>query len=162
MGIEIERKFLVVSDDWKNQVTGNTIRQGYLATGQDRVVRIRVVNNEAFITIKSSKDGLVRNEWEYSIPPDDAKTMLEKLCIQPIIEKVRYRIPHEGMMWDLDVFSGENDGLLIAEIELESENQPFAMPAWAGKEVTAIARYHNNNLAQYPWRLWTDEEKNPK
>jgi len=159
MGIEIERKFVVISDDWKNQVTGNTIRQGYLSTSPDRVVRIRIVNQKAWITVKSSSDGLVRNEWEYPIPADDAKAMLENLCIQPVIEKIRYRIPYEGMMWDLDVFYGENEGLLIAEIELESENQPFALPAWAGKEVTHNRLYHNNHLAQYPYRAWTDEEK---
>ena len=159
MGVEIERKFIVINDGWKNQEPGSSISQGYLSTSMDRVVRVRVINEDAYLTVKSSIDGLVRNEWEYPIPVDDAKIMLKNLCIQPIIEKVRYRILHAGMMWDLDVFSGENEGLIIAEIELESENQPFDVPAWAGKEVTDKPRYYNNNLARYPYRSWTDEEK---
>jgi adenylate cyclase len=158
MGIEIERKFLVVGDGWKNQVQGDIIRQGYLSSDPSRVVRIRVMNHDAFITIKSSTNGLFRNEWEYPIPLADAENMLAHLCQRPLIEKVRYRIPHEGMVWEVDAFLGENAGLLVAEIELESEDQAFALPAWVGREVTDDPRYYNVSLTQNPYQMWKDEE----
>ena len=150
MGIEIERKFLLVGNGWKNQTVGNTIRQGYLSSDHARVVRIRIVNDEAFITIKSSTNGIFRNEWEYPIPIRDAEDMLENLCLRPLIEKKRYCVTYEGMTWEIDEFFGENEGLLIAEIELESENQIFSKPKWVGKEVTDDPRYYNTNLMRNP------------
>lgn len=154
MGVEIERKFLLSGDGWKGQAKGDTIRQGYLSTDQERVVRIRIMNEEAFMTVKSSTDGLFRNEWEYPIPFDDAVEMLEKLCFRPLIEKTRYRVPYAGMVWEVDVFFGENAGLAVAEIELESVDQAFARPDWVGKEVTADPRYYNTNLMLHPYRTW--------
>ncbi|MCL1886963.1 MAG: CYTH domain-containing protein [Betaproteobacteria bacterium] len=157
MGVEIERKFLLSSDGWRNQVQGDVIRQGYLSSDHDRVVRIRIMNQEAFITIKSSTDGLFRNEWEYSIPLADAEDMLERLCQRPLIEKIRYRIPYKGMIWEVDQFFGENAGLVIAEIELESVDQAFALPDWIGKEVTDDTRYYNTNLMRNPYQTWEKE-----
>ena len=159
VGIEIERKFLLISEGWKGQSTGDVIRQGYLSSDHDRVVRIRIMNEEAFITIKSSTDGLFRNEWEYPIPFDDAEEMLENLCQRPLIEKKRYRILYQGMLWEVDEFLGENAGLLIAEIELESEDQSFAIPEWVGQEVTHDPRYYNTNLMKNPYRTWKDNKK---
>ncbi|MDL2283944.1 CYTH domain-containing protein [Oxalobacter sp. OttesenSCG-928-P03] len=158
MGIEIERKFLLSGDGWKNQVEGDVIRQGYLSSDHDRVVRVRTMNQDAFITIKSSTDGLFRNEWEYAIPLEDAEDMLERLCLKPLIEKVRYRIPYEGMIWEVDEFFGENAGLFIAEIELESVDQVFALPPWAGREVTDDPRYYNTNLMRNPYRIWKGQD----
>lgn len=158
MGIEIERKFLLANDDWKGQVQGDTIRQGYLSSDHDRVVRIRIMNKDAFVTIKSSTDGLFRNEWEYPIPLVDAEEMLNQLCLRPLIEKVRYRVPYEGMVWEVDEFFGENTGLLVAEIELESVDQVFALPVWAGKEVTDDPRYYNTNLMRNPYTMWKKRE----
>ena len=159
MGVEIERKFLVTGDGWKNRVQGDVIRQGYLSSDPVRVVRVRVMNQDAFITIKSSTNGLFRNEWEYPIPFADAKAMLENLCQRPLIEKIRYCIPYEGMIWEVDVFSGENAGLLIAEIELESEDQNFVLPAWVGQEVTDDPRYYNTNLARNPYQIWKSDRE---
>lgn len=154
MGVEIERKFLLSGDGWKNRVEGDTIRQGYLSTDHDRVVRVRIMNQDAFIAIKSSTDGLFRNEWEYPIPLVDAEDMLTRLCIRPLIEKNRYRIPYEGMVWEVDEFFGENTGLLIAEIELDSVDQAFTLPEWVGKEVTDDPRYYNTNLMRNPYQAW--------
>jgi Uncharacterized protein conserved in bacteria len=159
MGVEIERKFLLAGDGWKNRVKGDTIRQGYLSADHDRVVRIRVMNQEAFVTIKSSTDGLFRNEWEYPIPLADAQEMLDRLCVRPLIEKIRYRIPHEGMIWEVDEFFGENAGLVIAEIELEAVDQAFALPDWVGREVTEDSRYYNTNLMRNPYQTWNEREK---
>lgn len=154
MGIEIERKFLLSGDGWKGLAKGDTIRQGYLSTDQERVVRIRIMNREAFMTIKSSTDGLFRNEWEYPIPFADAEDMLDRLCLRPLIEKTRYRIPYEGMVWEVDEFFGENAGLVVAEIELASVDQVFARPGWVGEEVTTDPRYYNTNLMLNPYRTW--------
>lgn len=156
MGVEIERKFLLADDGWKNRVKGDTIRQGYLSADHDRVVRIRIMNEKAFVTIKSSTDGLFRNEWEYPIPLADAEEMLERLCVRPLIEKVRYRIPHEGMIWEVDEFFGENAGLVIAEIELETVDQTFSLPDWVGREVTEDPRYYNTNLMRNPYQTWNN------
>lgn len=154
MGIEIERKFLLKGEEWREFAKGDIIRQGYLSADSSRVVRIRIMNQDAFITIKSSTDGLFRNEWEYSIPFSDAEDILLNLCQRPLIEKKRYRIPHEGMIWEVDEFFGENAGLLIAEIELESVDQPFSIPKWVGKEVTDDPRYYNTNLMLNPYQMW--------
>lgn len=158
MGVEIERKFLLKNDSWKGLAKGDIIRQGYLSTEQNRLVRIRVMNKEAFITIKSSSDGLFRNEWEYTIPYDDACEMLDKLCLKPLIEKNRYRIMHEGMFWEVDEFLGENEGLFVAEVELESVDQIVVLPDWVGKEVTQDPRYYNMNLMKNPYQNWKNHQ----
>ena len=153
MAKEIERKFLVVSDQWK---TADAVHysQGYLNRDKFRTVRIRVAGDFAFITVKGPTTGMSRDEFEYPIPLDDAKQMLD-LCEQPIVEKNRRIIEFEGFNWEVDEFLGVNKGLVIAEIELESEDQVFEKPAWVGDEVTSDARYFNSNLSQNPFSTWT-------
>lgn len=153
MGIEIERKFLVKDDSWKAAAEpGQVCRQGYLCSGGGKTVRVRIIGGRAFLTIKGPTSGISRAEYEYEIPVDDAETMLT-LCGDPV-EKVRYFVLHAGMQWELDVFSGANEGLVLAEIELESESQQIDLPNWAGQEVSGDKRYFNAYLAQHPFSLW--------
>jgi adenylate cyclase len=154
MGIEIERKFLTRDERWKTLGQGVLIRQGYLSSQPDRIVRVRIERESAMLTIKGRSTGATRGEWEYPVPLDDARTLLDQLCEKPIIEKKRYRILHEGMMWEVDEFFGDNLGLVVAEIELEAEDQPFAKPDWLGAEVTQDARYFNANLLRHPYSKW--------
>ena len=158
MGLEIERKFLVIGDQWKEGATGSFLRQGYLSLHPDRVVRIRIENDQAMLNIKKNQTGLVRHEWEYPVPVEDAAFFLENMCEKSLIEKKRYRIPYAGMLWEVDEFFGENADLVVAEIELESEDQHFEKPAWAGEEVTHDLRYYNSQLIQNPYRLWKDKK----
>ncbi len=151
MGTEIERKFLVKSDTFSKQ-NGSEYKQGYLNTDAARTVRVRVAGAKAFITVKGKNTGASRAEFEYEVPVADANDML-KLC-EALIEKTRYIIVHEGMTWEVDVFHGDNKGLIMAEIELENEEQVFAKPEWLGKEVTGDARYYNSNLASKPYSKW--------
>ena len=153
MGIEIERKFLVLDDRWK-KVDGVLLRQGYLSSDPERIVRVRVEGSRAVVTIKGKTVGATRGEWEYPIPLEDAQDLLERLCEQPAIEKYRYRIPYQGMTWEVDEFLGANAGLVVAEIELESEDQPFLKPDWVGEEVTHDARYFNSSLIRKPYSEW--------
>lgn len=152
MGIEIERKFLVIGSDWKS-TPGTTYRQGYLSSVKERTVRIRVVDDAGWITVKGQNVGASRAEFEYPVPVEDARTMLE-LCEKPLIEKIRRKIPHAGLVWEVDEFLGENAGLVVAEIELSSPAQPFAKPAWVGQEVTDDPRYFNSALARTPYSRW--------
>jgi len=154
MGIEIERKFLVVGDGWK-AVAGEGVacRQGYLDSCPGTTVRVRIIGEQAFLTIKGATSGITRSEFEYEIPVPDATEMLA-LCRDAIVEKRRHFIQHDGRVWELDVFSGANDGLVMAEIELESEEQPFGLPEWAGPEVSADPRYRNGHLARHPFSEW--------
>lgn len=154
MSVEIERKFLVYGEDWKALAQGVLLRQGYLSSDPERVVRIRIEGDSAMLTIKGRSTGATRGEWEYPIPMEDAKTLLDDLCERPIIEKKRYRIPCEGNVWEVDEFFGENAGLVVAEIELESETQSFAKPGWIGDEVTHDSRYFNSNLLRKPYSSW--------
>lgn len=154
MGVEIERKFLVRNSAWKALAQGVLLRQGYLSSAPERIVRVRIEGTTAVLTIKGRTTGMTRSEWEYPIPMADAQAFLDKLCERPIIEKYRYRIPVEGMMWEVDEFLGENAGLVVAEIELESEQQAFAKPDWIGEEVTHDARYFNANLLRHPYTEW--------
>lgn len=154
MGVEIERKFLVRGDGWKAMGQGVLLRQGYLSSAPDRIVRVRIEGDHAMLTIKGRSSGMTRNEWEYPIPSEDAQAFLETLCERPLIEKKRYRIPYQGMLWEIDEFFGENAGLVVAEVELESEDQTFAKPEWIGAEVTHDARYFNANLLRHPYRKW--------
>ncbi len=153
MAIEIERKFLVTGTPWSALSQGALMRQGYLVASPERVVRVRIEGDTAMLTIKSANKGISRGEWEYPIPVADAGELLA-LCDQPLIEKYRYRIPFEGMLWELDVFLGDNAGLVVAEIELDSEEQAFAKPVWLGQEVTADKRYLNANLLRHPYLKW--------
>lgn len=154
MGIEIERKFLVTSDAWKASAAGVLYRQGYLSTDKARTVRIRIAGEKAFITIKGMASGIVRPEFEYEIPLDDAAAMLDTLCLQPLIEKRRYTLEYKGLRWEVDEFFGENQGLVVAEVELASADQAIELPGWIGTEVTDDARYFNSSLIAYPFTRW--------
>lgn len=152
MAIEIERKFLVVGDAWRN-ATPVYFCQGYLNRNKERTVRVRVAGELGYLTIKGATSGASRAEFEYDIPLADAKQMLA-LCDGPLIEKYRRKISYEGMLWEVDEFLGDNQGLVVAEIELESEEQQFAKPNWIGEEVTQDARYYNSNLSASPFNTW--------
>jgi CYTH domain-containing protein len=153
MGKEIERKFLVRQGEWpKNE--GVTYRQGYLSTVKERTVRVRIAGDAAFLTVKGISKGATRAEFEYDIPVSDAEEMLDHLCEQPLIEKRRYEIEHGGLTWEVDEFFGNNEGLVLAEVELESEDQQFERPPWVGEEVTDDPRYFNANLVEHPYRDW--------
>jgi adenylate cyclase len=154
MALEIERKFLVKSGDYRSQGKPTYIHQGFLSTDKDRVVRIRIYGDEAFLTIKGVSKGIARAEFEYPVPVEDAQFMLENLCIRPTIEKYRYKIDVEGFIWEVDEFLGENDGLVVAEIELEQAEQKFPKPDWVGMEVTGDKRYYNANLVNNPYKNW--------
>ena len=155
MGIEIERKFLVVDDGWKLQSPGVFMRQAYICSDPQRIVRVRIEGEHAVLTIKGKTEGISRSEWEYPIPYEDAQQLLNTLCEKPMIEKNRYRIPFGGFIWEVDEFFGENAGLVVAEIELESESQHFAKPDWVGLEVSHDKRYANANLFKHPFQRWT-------
>ena len=154
MSVEIERKFLVRGSEWKALAQGVAIRQGYLSTNPDRVVRVRIEDAKATLTIKGRTNGITRREWEYAIPLADADQLLSELCERPLIEKIRTRVVYEGMTWEVDEFFGDNRGLVVAEIELESEAQAFAKPDWIAEEVTDDARYFNANLLRHPYSAW--------
>lgn len=155
MALEIERKFLLKSDAWREGAQGTLYRQGYLCTDKERTVRVRRAGTRGFITLKGISRGASREEFEYEIPAADADAMLKSLCLHPLVEKTRYCVEYRGFTWEIDEFFGQNEGLVIAEIELESEEQPFDLPAWAGEEVTGDARYFNASLSQHPFREWS-------
>ena len=154
MGMEIERKFLLLNEDWKVGATGTFLHQGYLNRHPQRSVRVRVKGQQAFMTIKGMVSEISRFEYEYPIPLDDAEHMLKELCEPPTLEKTRYLVEYEGMCWEIDEFHGENAGLVVAEIELENEEQPFAKPPWLGEEVSQDSRYLNINLSRHPYCQW--------
>jgi adenylate cyclase len=154
--IEIERKFLISGTDWQ-QAGGTHIFQGYLCYENGRTVRVRLAGDKAFLTIKGPGIGLVRPEFEYEIPVSEAEQLLD-LCIGAVIEKIRHVIVHKGSKWEVDEFLGANSGLVVAEIELESEDQSFERPEWLGHEVTADHRYANASLAAHPYNTWPDRQ----
>jgi adenylate cyclase len=156
MGVEIERKFLTRSQAWRTLGTPTLLRQGYLSTDPARVVRVRIAGTLAFLTIKGKSVGATRGEWEYPIPVAEAAELLDTLCQQPLIEKLRYRIAVGAHVWEVDEFLGINAGLVVAEIELASEDTAFALPDWIGAEVTHDARYFNSNLLRHPYSTWND------
>jgi adenylate cyclase len=149
MPIEIEKKFLTCSDEWRRLGKGIPYSQGYIATDKDRSVRVRIAGTEGFLTIKGPEEGGSRLEFEYPIPLEDARELLVRLCRRPTIEKVRYRVPFAGFIWEVDEFKGENTGLVVAEIELASTDQPFPLPPWVGREVTGEPRYYNASLRRW-------------
>jgi CYTH domain-containing protein len=151
---EIERKFLVVSDEWKQNAQGTLYRQGYLSIEPGRTVRVRLEGEAGKLTIKGEKKKGEGDEFEYDIPGDEAAYMIEHLCLKPVIEKMRYKINFKGNSWEVDEFFGANSGLIIAEIELESVNQEFEKPDWIGKDVTEDQRYKNANLVKKPFTQW--------
>ena len=156
MGIEIERKFLLADGSWHGLGQPTPMRQGYLVADPARTVRVRIEGARAVITIKSKSTGARRGEWEYEIPVPDAAELLERLCEQPLVEKVRHRIEHAGHTWEVDEFQGENAGLVVAEIELGSEDEAFDTPDWIGQEVTGDPRYYNSSLIRLPYSKWKD------
>lgn len=157
MGWEIERKFLVIGDAWRQGARGVLCRQGYLVASDDLVVRVRVAGDRACLTIKGRKRGLSCPEYEYPIPISDALQVLEQVYPAPFIEKIRYALDYKGMPWVVDEFKGDNDGLVIAEVELEEERQIIALPDWAGREVSHDPKYWNVNLMKHPYGRWSPE-----
>jgi adenylate cyclase len=151
---EIERKFLVRGDEWASGAEGTPYRQGYLSTDAGRTVRVRVAGGRAMITIKGPSAGAVRAEYEYDIPAADATEIIDTLCLSPVIVKDRHTVNYHGKKWVIDVFGGENEGLILAEIELASEDEPFDLPPWAGEEVTGDGRFSNASLVERPFRTW--------
>jgi len=157
MATEIERKFRVLDDGWRRDAApGVRMRQGYLSGGEQSSIRVRVQGDEAFLNIKSATLGVRRHEYEYAIPRDDAEEMLDLLCARPLIDKVRYEVTHAEHVWEVDVFEGDNAGLVVAEIELASEDELFDKPAWAGEEVSHDPRYYNVCLVNHPYKEWRD------
>jgi adenylate cyclase len=154
MAKEIERKFLVEGDAWRALAKGTNYRQGYLNSAKERTVRVRTAEDKAFLTIKGLTVGATRAEYEYEIPFDEGKAMLDALAEKPLIEKKRYKIPAGGLTWEIDEFLGDNAGLIVAEVELKSEDQAFERPLWLGDEVTGDPRYYNANLIKKPFTRW--------
>jgi adenylate cyclase len=154
VGVEIERKFLLSGNGWMRLGEPVFFRQGYLSSHKERVVRVRIEGERAVLTIKGASRGATRGEWEYPIPVADAAELLDGLCEQPLIEKYRRRIAVGGHVWEVDEFLGANAGLVVAEIELQSEDEPFDKPDWVGEEVTADPRYLNSNLIKNPFSRW--------
>ncbi|MCB1866996.1 MAG: CYTH domain-containing protein [Gammaproteobacteria bacterium] len=155
MALEIEHKFLVKNDLWRSNVISETrLQQGYLANQKNASVRIRTGNGKAHLNIKSTTLGIRRLEFEYEIPLADAREMLREIAIQPFIDKTRYIVRNGAHDWELDVFEGENHGLIVAELELESEDEPFELPEWAGEEVSGDVKYYNVNLIKHPFSQW--------
>jgi adenylate cyclase len=155
MGVEIERKFLVKNELWREHVVAESkLVQGYLARGENATVRVRTAGSSAHINIKGATAGIRRTEFEYEIPLAEAEEILQQLVLQPCIEKTRFRVRCGDHIWDLDLFAGENSGLVLAEIELESEQELFEMPSWAGDEVSGDSRYYNANLVKQPFTRW--------
>ncbi|MBI9102426.1 MAG: CYTH domain-containing protein [Spirochaetales bacterium] len=152
MGKEIERKYLIKGEGWRD-AEAVYYCQGYLARKPDATVRVRVAGNEGFLTIKGAPLGMSRDEWEYSIPVGEAEEMMN-LCRTPLIIKNRRKIESGGFLWEVDEFLGDNEGLILAEIELKSEEQVFSVPEWIGEEVTGDARYYNSNLSENPYKNW--------
>ena len=154
MGKEIERKFLVKNESWKATAKGKRYRQGYLSTLKDRTVRVRTAGDKGYMTVKGITQGSSRAEYEYEIPSADANEMIDTLCERPIIEKTRYRLPQDDIVWEIDEFDGDNRGLIVAEVELKDEHQTVRMPDWIGQEVTDDPRYFNANLVKKPFSTW--------
>ena len=154
MGVEIERKFLLANEGWRGQGHPTLMRQGYLVADPVRTVRVRIEGERAVITIKGKSTGASRGEWEYEIPVPDATELLDGLCEQPQVEKIRHRIAHAGHTWEVDEFLGLNAGLVVAEIELGAEDEAFDKPDWIGAEVTGDKRYYNSSLIRMPYSQW--------
>jgi CYTH domain-containing protein len=153
---EIERKFLVTDDGWRKVAgAGISCRQGYMTVGSSNVtIRVRLMGERGFLTVKGPTQGISRSEMEYEIPATDAKYMLAHFCGGGLVSKVRHNLIHNGSRWEVDEFSGDNTGLVVAEIELEQEDQPFEKPVWLGEEVSLDHRYTNAALARKPFKSW--------
>ena len=158
MGIEIERKFLVNKEKWSQVVKNERshYRQGYIVTDPEKTIRVRLTDKSGFITIKGLTVGAARPEFEYSIPKEDAVQLLDNFCSSEL-SKVRYFITYDNKLWEVDEFTGQNEGLIVAEIELSSEEEVFSLPPWVDQEVTGDKRYSNSNLSVNPYRNWKTE-----
>ena len=154
MAKEIERKYLVKRDAWTPQGAGIHFKQGYLNSQKERVVRVRIEGQTAKLTIKGVTTGVTRSEFEYALPLEDAAVLLDQLCEQPLIDKHRHVEVHGGRTWEIDVFHGDNEGLVVAEIELPSEDERPVLPSWVGEEVSSDPRYFNSNLLKNPYKNW--------
>lgn len=155
MPTEIERKFLLKNSSWKESADeGTKYSQGYIVGSKHASVRVRIQGKRAYLNIKSATIDIVRQEFEYEIPFDEATEILETLCEKPLIDKVRYLIKHENHVWEIDVFSGDNDGLIVAEIELKNKDEKFIKPDWLGEEVSDDERYYNVCLVKHPFKDW--------
>lgn len=155
MATEIERKFLLKNSSWKELADeGTQYSQGYIVGSRHASVRVRIQGKRAYLNIKSATIDIVRQEFEYEIPFDEATEILETLCEKPLIDKVRYLIKHENHVWEIDVFSGDNDGLIVAEIELKNKDEKFIKPDWLGEEVSDDERYYNVCLVKHPFKDW--------
>ena len=158
MPAEIERKFLVKGDAWRSLASGVAYCQGYIASSAERTVRVRVVGEQGYLTLKGATTGITRAEFEYPIPLHDAMELLSTLCDPPLIQKQRYKIEYAGMVWEVDEFEGENQGLVVAEVELSNAQQAIVLPDWIDREVSDDPRYFNANLAKHPFSQWGREE----
>lgn len=162
MAKEIERKFLLADDTWRGlAVRRSEMRQGYIAQGERVSVRVRVSERDAWLNVKVGGLAAVRDEFEYAIPLADAGALLDSVARQPLIEKTRYWVPYGGFEWEIDEFRGSNEGLVIAEIELDFEHQVFPQPVWIDREVTDLPRYYNVNLIDHPYSCWDEQERRP-
>ena len=155
---EIERKFIILGSSYKDLGDYKHCIQGYIPSTNKPLIRIRTIGNQSFLTMKSDVNGITCLEYEYKIPNQDAKDIMELFCKQSIVEKNRYRIRYKSTLWDVDEFLGENEGLVVAEVELNSENQPYNKPDWIGQEVSTDKKYYNCNLANYPYTQWNNVE----
>jgi adenylate cyclase len=155
MALEIEHKFLLADESWRNEVSHSVLyKQGYLSSSPLGSVRVRISDSQAWLNIKSATIGTSRQEFEYEIPLGDAHILLDDLCFKPLIEKTRHFVHRDQHIWEIDEFMGENAGLIVAEIELLEIGEDFVRPSWLGQEVTADIRYYNNQLTKHPYRDW--------
>ncbi|MGB5640624.1 MAG: CYTH domain-containing protein [Sedimenticolaceae bacterium] len=155
MGTEIERKFLLQSDAWRDEVRDSVrLVQGYLARGDRSAIRIRIKGDEAELNIKKTLDGINRLEYEYQIPVADAREILDQVALKPLIDKTRHHVVRGNHLWEIDEFYGDNAGLVVAEIELGDADEDFDRPAWLGEEVSLDQRYYNSNLSELPYTKW--------
>ncbi len=159
MHTEIERKFLVIGDAWREHAVSHKFCQGYIYSAHNCFVRVRTEDTAAFLTIKGPKDGIGRPEFEYPIPLHDAQELLENLAHPPLIYKIRHKVPSPPHVWEIDEFCGDNAGLIVAEIELHDTQETFEKPSWLGEEVTFDARYRNAALAKNPFSQWKKGQK---
>ena len=159
---EIERKFLLKNDSWRGSaVSRSLLRQGYARLAQDPrlTLRIRLADDQAYLTLKGPVSGCSRSEFEYPIPPQDAEAVMDEFCGSGRVEKYRCRVPFGGLVWEVDEFLGDNAGLVLAEIELSSPEERFEIPDWLGREVTGEIRFYNSRLPDYPYCKWTEDER---
>ena len=159
MAVEIERKFLVDLDKLGKLTQGESIKQGYINTANLNVVRVRLKGDCGYLTLKGESIGPSRLEYEYPIPSEDAEEILDKLCSKPIIEKHRYEVEFRNHLWEIDIFEGDNEGLVVAELELDDEHISIEFPEWVRQEVTEDPKYYNVNLIKYPYSCWSHDEQ---